>query len=348
MGERMNRMSIRNFVLIILCAGLSTATFAQRKQITVAQDGSGDFTTVQAALNTVPANNASRIVIRIKKGTYKEKLKLDSTQHFVTLIGEDKASTILTYDDYSGKEKPDGTKLRTSTSGSFYIFGNDFRAENLTFENSAGRRSGVPVGQAVAAFVTGDRAVFVNCRFLGNQDTLYTGMPDHPGLRPDARQYYKDCYIEGTVDFIFGSATAVFDNCTIFSKQKGPYVTAAATPEGKPYGYVFLNCTLTSDAPPASVYLGRPWRNFAKTVFINCTLGPHIRPEGWHNWDKPDAEKTTLYAEYQSKGPGAAPASRVNWSKQLTADEAKQYKTDTIMAGSDQWKPDGKATKIRF
>ncbi len=336
-------MLLKHVILLIFFAGLSSVTIAQRQQITVAQDGSGDFTTVQAALNTVPANNSSRVVIRIKKGIYKEKLKLDSTRHFVTLIGEDKTATVLTYDDYSGKVLPDGSKLRTSTSGSFYIFGNDFRAENLTFENTAGR-----VGQAVATFVTGDRAVFVNCRFLGNQDTLYTGMPDHPERRNDARQYYKDCYIEGTVDFIFGSATAVFDRCTIFSKAKDTYATAAATPEGKPFGYVFLHCTLTSDAPPASVYLGRPWRNFAKTVFINCHLGAHIRPEGWHNWDKPDAEKTTLYAEYESKGPGVDPASRVGWSKQLTAKEAAPYQPANILAGSDQWKPDGKPAKIRF
>ncbi|WP_080057667.1 pectinesterase family protein [Spirosoma aerolatum] len=318
--------------LLFLLSVHLTAAIAQRQRITVAQDGHGDYKTVQAALNTVPANNPTRIIIYIKKGTYKEKLKLDSTQHNVTLIGEDKATTILTYDDYSGKPFPDGTKLRTSTSGSFYIFGNDFRAENLTFENTAG-----PVGQAVAAFVTGDRAVFINCRFLGNQDTLYTGMPSQYG-----RQYYKDCYIEGTIDFIFGSATAVFDHCTIFSKTNGNYVTAAATPEGKPYGFVFLNCTLTSNAPAASIYLGRPWRDFAKTVFIHCQLGNHIKPEGWHNWDKPNAEKTTFYAEYGSKGPGANPTSRASWSKQLSTEEIKAYKPDIILAGSDQWKPDVK------
>ncbi|RYF78579.1 MAG: pectin esterase [Cytophagaceae bacterium] len=303
----------------------------------VAQDGSGDFATVQAALNAVPANNTNRILILIRKGTYKEKLKLDSTQHMVTLIGEDKAATVLTYDDFSGKELANGTKLRTSTSGSFYIFGNDFRAENLTFENTAGR-----VGQAVAAFVTGDRAVFINCRFLGNQDTLYTGMPGQYG-----RQYYKDCYIEGTVDFIFGSATAVFDHCTIFSKQ-GSYITAASTPEGKEFGYVFLNCTLTSDLPKASTYLGRPWRDFARTAFIECTLGEHIRPEGWHNWDKPNAEKTTLYGEYNSSGPGANTGQRVGWSKQLTREEASRYKPAVILAGNDQWKPDLTRIKVRF
>lgn len=323
---------------------LPLSTSAQKQRITVAQDGSGNYKTVQEAINTVPAHNKNRVVIYIKTGVYKEKLKLDSTQHFVTLLGEDKLSTILTYDDYSGKILPDGTALRTSTSGSFYSFGNDFRAENLTFSTTAG-----PVGQAVAAFVTGDRAVFVNCRFLGNQDTLYTGMPDEaqPGksrISTQARQYYKDCYVEGTVDFIFGSATAVFDHCTIFSKKNGPYITAAATPEGKSFGYVFLNCLLTSNAPPATVYLGRPWRNFARTAFVNCQLGNHIRPEGWHNWDKPAAETTTVYAEYQSTGPGAPmpgvnPASRVSWSKQLTADEVKNYTVERILAGTDNWNP---------
>ncbi|MBD2757445.1 pectinesterase family protein [Spirosoma validum] len=315
--------------LTVLCCLLSLTVLAQKQRVRVAQDGSGDYKTVQAALNTIPANNKSRIVIYIKKGIYKEKLRLDSTQHMVTMIGEDKASTILTYDDYSGKTGPDGVKLRTYSSSSFSIFGDDFRAENLTFENTAGS-----VGQAVAAYVTGDRSVFINCRFLGFQDTLYTGMPGQYG-----RQYYKNCYVEGTIDFIFGSATAVFDQCTIFSKTADTYVTAASTPEGKPFGFVFLNCTLTSDVSKASVYLGRPWRDFAKTVFVNCQLGGHIRPEGWHNWDKPNAERTVFYAEYQSRGPGASPASRVGWTKQLTAGEARSYKPESILAGNDGWKP---------
>lgn len=329
--------------LLLLLATVPGTLLAQKQRVTVAQDGSGDFKTVQAALNAVPANNNSPILIRIKKGLYKEKLRLDSTQQLVTLVGEDKANTILTYDDFSGKELPDGTKLRTSTSGSFYIFGNDFRAENLTFENTAGR-----VGQAVAAFVTGDRAVFINCRFLGNQDTLYTGMPNDNGRRSDSRQYYKDCYIEGTVDFIFGSATAVFDHCTIFSKPGGTYITAASTPQGKEFGYVFLNCSLTSNAPKASTYLGRPWREWAQTAFITCQLGEHIRPEGWHNWDKPAAEQTTRYAEYGSTGPGANASQRVAWSKQLTSGEVRAYTPDRILAGNDHWKPNAKATKVSF
>ncbi|GAB4030593.1 pectinesterase family protein [Spirosoma jeollabukense] len=327
-----------SLVLALIFSLVSVCGFAQKQYVTVAQDGSGDYRTVQAALDAIPAENKNRIIIRIRKGIYKEKLKLDSTQHFVTLIGEDKVSTILTYDDYSGKMGPDGVKFRTYTSSSFSIFGNDFRAENLTFENTSG-----PVAQAVAAYITGDRAVFVNCRFLGFQDTLYTGMPEQYG-----RQYYKDCYVEGTIDFIFGSATAVFDNCTIFSKQPETYITAAATPKGKSFGFVFLACRLTSNSSRASVYLGRPWRDFARTVFLRCQLGDHIKPEGWHNWDKPTAEKTVLYAEYRSKGPGAAPSQRVSWSKQLPTEAARSYTVDNVLAGSDHWKPDKKLTKIAF
>jgi pectinesterase len=202
--------------------------------------------------------------------------------------------------------------------------GNDFYAENITFENSAG-----PVGQAVAMHVEADRVVFRNCRFIGNQDTIYTG-----GEQSD--QFFADCYIEGTTDFIFGAATAVFENCHIHSK-KNSYVTAASTTEGKAFGYVFLDCKLTSDPDFKSVYLGRPWRNFAKTVFIRCELGDHIRPEGWHNWNKPEAEKTVLYAEYNSTGPGANPTARVTWSKQLNSTEAAQYSVCQIFGGSTEW-----------
>jgi pectinesterase len=207
------------------------------------------------------------------------------------------------------------------------VLGNDFYAENITFENSAG-----PVGQAVALHIEGDRAVFKNCRFIGNQDTMYTG-------GENSRHYFKNCYIEGTTDFIFGAATAVFENCHIHSK-KNSYVTAASTPEGKKYGYVFLNCRLTAATDINKVYLGRPWRNFAKTVFVNTELGAHILPEGWHNWNKPEAERTVFYAEYHSRGEGASSSSRASWSHQLTEDEAKDYSLDKILSGSDQWVPE--------
>jgi pectinesterase len=198
------------------------------------------------------------------------------------------------------------------------VFGDGFVAENITFENSSG-----PVGQAVAVRVDGDKVMFRNCRFLGFQDTLYPH-------GEKSRQYYKDCYIEGTVDFIFGWSTALFENCTIFCKKESGYVTAASTLETTAVGFVFKNCNITGDAPVSSYYLGRPWRSHAQTVFINCYLDKHIKAEGWHNWNKADAEKTTYYAEYQSTGPGASPATRVTWSHQLTAQEAERYTFEKI------------------
>ncbi|MFC6998918.1 pectinesterase family protein [Rufibacter roseus] len=297
---------------------------AQKYDFVVAQDGSGQFKTVQEAINAVPDFRKNTTTIYIKNGVYKEKLVLPTSKTMVTFIGEDVAKTILTHDDYAAKKNRFGEEMGTTGSTSFYIFGDDFTAENITFENSAG-----PVGQAVAVRIDGDKVAFKNCRFLGNQDTLYPH-------GEKSRQYYKNCYIEGTTDFIFGWSTAVFEGCEIFSKKGGSYVTAASTLEGAPYGFVFLNCRLTGDAPADSYYLGRPWRPYAKTVFINSYLGQHIKPEGWHNWNKPDAEKTAFYAEYNSTGPGAAPAKRVKWAKQLTAEEAKTYSLKNIFG---DWVP---------
>jgi pectinesterase len=288
----------------------------------VANDGSGDYQTVQAAINACKVFPDQRITIYVKPGVYREKVELYSWTNKVSLIGENPSTTVITFDDYSGKGD-----INTFTSWTFRAVGDDFYAENITFENSAG-----PVGQAVAMHVEGDRAAFRNCRFLGNQDTIYTG-------GEKSRQYFSGCYIEGTTDFIFGAATAVFDNCTIHSK-KNSYITAASTTQGKRYGYVFLNCVLTANQDISKVYLGRPWRNFAKTVFVNCELGKHILPEGWNNWSKPEAEATVFYAEFNSKGPGANPSSRVLWSKQLSYDDAKSYVTSVIMSGSDGWNPD--------
>lgn len=283
----------------------------------VAQDGSGDFTKVQDAINAIPHLRANRTSVFIKKGIYKEKLMLPPTKTNVTFIGEEVQETILTYDDYASKKNQFGENIGTSGSSSFYVYGDGFEAYNITFENSSG-----PVGQAVAVRIDGDQVKFENCRFLGFQDTLYPH-------GKNSRQYYKDCYIEGTVDFIFGWSTAVFDNCEIFCK-KGGYITAASTEEGTSFGFVFLNCRITGDAEANSFYLGRPWRNNAQTVFINCFLGKHIKPEGWHNWNKPEVEQTAYYAEYQSKGPGAAPTHRVAWSHQLTHEEASKYTLENI------------------
>jgi pectinesterase len=290
----------------------------------VAQDGSGNFKTVQEALNAVPDFRKVTTTIFIKNGTYKEKLNLSASKQMVTLIGENVEKTILTYDDWAQKKNIFGEEKGTSGSSSFYVYGPQFTAENITFQNSAG-----PIGQAVALFVAGDKARFFNCRMLGFQDTLYT-------YGYASRQYYFKCYIEGTVDFIFGSSTAVFEDCEIFGKKAG-YYTAASTPDSTKYGYVFINSKIYGDGPEGSFYLGRPWRPYAKTVFINCDLGKQIKPEGWHNWNKPDAEKTSFYAEYKSRGTGANDKARVKWSHQLTEKEVNEnFTLDKIFNG---WKP---------
>ena len=294
----------------------------------VAKDGSGDFFTIQEAIDAVPDfRKKGRTTIYIREGVYKEKVILPESKINVSFIGESRTKTILTYDDYASKMNVFGEEMSTSGSASFYVYAPDFIAENMTFENSAG-----PVGQAVAVFVSGDRSVFRNCRFLGFQDTLYT-------YDKDSRQYYEGCYIEGAVDFIFGKSTAWFENCTIHSKRSEGYLTAAATPAGKAYGYVFYNCRLTADRSVENVYLGRPWRPFARTLFIECDMGSHISPEGWHNWKKPDAEKTTFYGEYKSRGGGGNCEDRVSWSHQLTNKEADQITLKNVLSGNDGWNP---------
>jgi pectinesterase len=311
-------------VIVALMLGRVYPLTAQeyKSEYTISKDGTGDFTTLTEVMKVCKAFPDQRITIRVKPGIYNEKVEVFSWTTKISWIGENPETTIISFDDYSGKGA-----INTFTSYTVKILGNDFYAENLTFENSAG-----PVGQAVALHVEADRCIFRNCRFIGNQDTIYTG-------GENSRHYFKDCYIEGTTDFIFGAATAVFDHCVIHSK-KNSYVTAASTPEGKKFGYVFFNCTLTASPEATKVFLGRPWRNFAKTVFINCGLGNHIRSEGWHNWSKPDAEKTAFYAEYKSTGSGANPVTRVPWSHQLTENEVKYYSVNTILNGSDQWVPE--------
>ena len=309
------------FLLSVSILSLSAAE--PHYDFTVAQDGSGDFTTVQEAINAVPDfRKANRTTILIRKGNYKEKVIIPECKINLSLIGEDGA--VITYDDYASKLNRFGEEKSTSGSASCYIYAPDFIAENLTFENSAG-----PVGQAVACFVSGDRAIFRKCRFLGNQDTLYTyGYP--------TRQYYEDCYIEGTVDFIFGKATAVFNRCDIHSRGKG-YVTAPATPEDSRYGYVFHDCRLTAAEGVENVSLSRPWRPYAQAVFINCELGKHISAAGWDNWGKASNEQTVNYAEYNSKGPGANPTARAPYSRQLT--DPTPYAIPTVLAGNDGWNP---------
>ncbi len=302
----------------------NAASIPEGVAFVVAKDGRGDFKTVQEAINAVPDMRMNQTIIFIKNGVYKEKLTLPPTKLNVKFIGQHTDSVILTYDDYARKKNIFGEEIGTSGSASFFIFGDDFTAENITFENSAG-----PVGQAVAVRVASDRVRFINCKFLGFQDTLYTY-----GFGAGSRQYYKNCYIEGTTDFIFGSSTAVFDNCSIYGKKGGQYITAASTPDTSKFGYVFINCKIYGDEG-ASYFLGRPWRPYTKTVFINCELSSIIKPQGWHNWNKPDAEQTSFYAEYKNHGAGAGATQRVPWSHQLTDAQASAYTLNNIFNGWD-------------
>ncbi len=306
------------FQLIIFILIFSGVASGKEYDFIVSADGSGNFKTVQEAINAVPDFRKNRTTIFIKNGIYKEQLVLPASKTNILFIGEDVTKTILTYDDFASKKNRFGEEIGTTGSTSFFVFGDEFTVQNITFENSAG-----PVGQAVAVRVDGDKVAFKNCRFLGFQDTLYPhGEKSH--------QYYKDCYIEGTVDFIFGWSTALFEDCTIFGKDHG-YVTAPSTLEETPYGFVFLHCNITGNAPESSFYLGRPWRPYGKSVFIECNLGKQIKSEGWHNWNKPDAEKTAFFAEYKNNGEGADPSGRVKWSHQLTSEEAKKYTPENIL-----------------
>lgn len=303
------------------------------KTIVVSKDGKGDFTTIQQAVNSVEEGKTMRTKIIVKPGTYREKITIPATKSAISLIGENAENTILVYGDFASKQNEEGKNIGTTGSSSIFIFSDDFSAKNITFQNDAG-----PVGQAVAVLTTGDRLSFENCRFLGFQDTLYTkGTQDNPDKSKPSRNYFKNCYIEGTTDYIFGAGTAVFENCTIYSKKNASYVTAASTPEGSEFGYVFINCKITGDADSNSVYLGRPWRLFARTVYMNCAIDSTIKPEGWHNWGKADAEQTTFYGEYNSKGLGGDSSKRVSWSHQLTKKESKKYTAKNILKGNDNW-----------
>jgi pectinesterase len=324
-----------------------------------------DYTTIANALKSVPVDNKEKVTIFIRRGVYHEKLIID--RPYICLEGEELEETIITYDDYALMMMTDGVKRGTFRTPTVFINTHDFTAKNITFQNTAG--FGNKVGQALALYVDGDRVVFDNCRMIGSQDTLFTApLPPSPNEvggftgpkefapRINGRHYYHNCYIRGDVDFIFGSATAYFDHCEIFSQKNDEllaakdgeeqkvygYITAASTAKDQEYGYVFHQCHLTSDCPKKSVYLGRPWRNYAKTVFMNCELGDHIRDDGWHDWNKEEAHDTILYAEYNNTGVGSEgfyTNKRAPFAKQLTEKEALRYTKEQVLRGHDGWNP---------
>jgi pectinesterase len=305
-------------LLFILVCGSSHAAFSQDVyKITVAADGSGDYKTIMQAVDAARSFPDQRIYIYIKNGVYNEKVVVPACNPGISMIGESVGKTIITYGDFFNKM--DRGRNSTFYTYTMRVDADDFYAENITFENSAG-----PVGQAVALHIRGDRCVFRNCRITGNQDTLYTD-----GFT--SRQLFDSCFIEGTTDFIFGAATVLFRNCTINSKGNS-YITAASTPKEKQFGYVFMDCRLTASDNVNAVYLGRPWRDFARVVFIRCELGKHIKPEGWSNWQGTSRDRTAYYAEYGNTGPGADISKRVPWSHKLSKREASKYTLQNILA----------------
>ena len=290
----------------------------------VAKDGTGNYTSLQSALDAIPSGNTNTIHIYVKNGIYNEVVVVDVRKTNIHLIGQDKNKTIFTYNNHAGTKLSNGDSLNTWTCASFFVYGNNFRADNITFQNNAG----FTAGQAVALRVEGNRASFFNCNMIGFQDVLFLS-------GNGVKQYFENCYIEGTTDFIFGGATAVFQNCSIHSK-KNSHVTAASTNSIIPYGFVFFNCTLTADTSIHKVSLGRPWSPTASVTYINCWLGNHIVPEGWNNWKNTANETTARFSEYHSTGPGAAIQQRVAWAKQLSDEDVKLFSIPKILGS---WNP---------
>lgn len=293
----------------------------------VARDGTAEFRNIDDAIEVCRAFMEYHKVIFVKKGTYKEKLIVPSWLTNIEICGEDRDNTIITYDDHANVFIP-GTdrKMGTFRTYTVRVDGNDITFRNITIENNAAR-----LGQAVALHTQGDRLTFVNCRILGNQDTVYTG-----GI--NTRLYFKDCHIEGTTDFIFGPSTAWFENCTILSRTDS-YITAASTPQNVEYGYVFNRCKIVAAEGVSKVYLGRPWRPYAHTLFMNCQLGKHILPVGWHNWSNTQNETTARYCEYDNHGEGAATKERAAWTRQLTKKEAAKVTLENVFRQNGGWIP---------
>lgn len=322
---------MRKILLTLLTLLLAVSTQAASKYdnpdtLVVARDGTGEFRTIQEAIEVCRAFMDYHKVIYIKKGTYKEKIVIPQWLQNIELVGEDRDQTVITFDDHANIKTPQYQQgIGTFRTYTLKIEANDITLKNLTVENNAAR-----LGQAVALHTEGDRLLFVNCRFLGHQDTIYTGMPR-------TRMLFKDCYICGTTDFIFGPSTAWFEGCAIHCLSNS-YITAASTPKDADYGYVFNNCKITVADNVEKEYLGRPWRDYGYTLFMNCELPAQICPEGWHRWE-PQREKTARYLEYNNRGAGADRSHRVAWSRELSKKEAQKITMKEVFRGYGDWEP---------
>jgi len=312
----------RPAALAAVLAFLPAARAAESGAV-VAADGSGQFNSIQAAVDAAPqlAAPSPPWVIRIKAGVYRERLYVQREKRFLRLVGDDPARTEIAYGLYAKVPGPDGRPIGTFLTPTVWIDADDFAVENLTLANTAG-----PKGQALALRVDGDRVSFRHCRFLGWQDTI---------LGNRGRHYYENCTVTGAVDFIFGAATEFFESCQLHCAGNG-YITAASTPAGEPFGFVFSHCDIVGDVPGVQAYLGRPWRAYASVIFLDTRMSAVVRPVGWHNWNRPEREKTARYSEFGSTGPGANPAARAPWARPLTAAEAAAITPARVLGG---WQP---------
>ncbi|MBC2607442.1 pectinesterase family protein [Pelagicoccus albus] len=303
--------------LIIALLAILPSAFAEYKtEYTVASDGSGDFFRIQDAIDDCKSFPDLPITIRIKEGRYREKVTVPAWNTKLSLVGE--GEVVIAYN--SNFKAVDRGRNSTFFTATLEVLANDFTARNITVANTSG-----PVGQAIALRVEGDRCAFYECKLLGNQDTVYLAGEGN-------RQYFEKCHIEGTVDYIFGEATAFFEDCVLLCKS-GSYITAASTPQSSAYGFVFNRCTVERAEGVGEVYLGRPWRKFARTVFIDCDYGDGINSEGWKNWGWEKPEQTVFYAEYIAKGSKKVAKQRVEWSHQLSKSDLSDYSKESVLAG---------------
>jgi pectinesterase len=304
-------------------AALAPASPRPIIRVVVSPDGSGDFRTIQQAIDHAPQEGAGRLVIAIRPGVYHERLVIPQDRPRVTLLGlgKDASSTVITFN--MSAAAAGGTFLSSTVD----VEGAEFEASNLTIKNSYGSGS-----QAVALSIHSDRAILRHCRLVGWQDTLYAA---------SGRQYYEHCYIEGAVDFIFGNARAVFNQCEIHSAGPGSITAESRTAPDGSGGFVFNLCRLTAANNVKNVYLGRPWRAYARVIFLNTEMGAQIEPAGWREWHPGETHslETSYYAEYNSSGQGGSAAHRDAHAKFLSASEAKRFETKSFLASPDGWDP---------
>eukprot|EP00253_Pinus_taeda_P017179 PITA_17179 len=283
-------------------------------------EGQGDFTTVQAAINAVPANNMHPVTINVKPGIYKEKVNIPEDKPFITLVGSGAKTTIITWNDTA--HSSGGTYYSATVS----VYASDFVARDITIENSYGPSGMTPDDQAVALRISADRCAFYSCRLLAYQDTV---------LDESGKHYFQDCYIEGAVDFICGNGKSLYKNCELHAipEQSGAFTAQKRSSPSEDSGFVFLNCKLTGKG---LMYLGRPWGPYSTVIFANTYMDDIIFPEGWVDWPgQQGRERTVTYAEFQSSGPGGEEKGRVSWSHEITSpDQIAPYLNINYIDGS--------------